>query len=203
MPLRSWKIAALGALVILPVLAGGLDESDQKGTGMATWKTSVAWRKYKAHWKEVPKLASVKQVETAWDASRELRLDLLFPNNPELVSDLNASLGDRLKGRLRRLQTPRGRLPKPDWKERVAETIERVEHRAGAVRGLRAVEVQDSWVEETLVPDLDQHCQALESEVKSLERGLPQDPETALLVAKARAAVESARALLTGQTSKQ
>lgn len=147
---------------------------------------------------KVEEIESLDRLEKLEDqaANLEPALPQPFPHDPDLARSLTAALRDRLVARRRMLQTPRGRLPRPDWKADVTLSVERLDHAAGALRGLRALDVRDPWVDEKLAPAVERCLGAVDAALESLEKQSPGDPDTPPLAARARAATAAARRLL-------
>jgi len=191
-------VAALVALAFLPLSARPLERPAGKGAKMAAWQSSPTWRRYKVAFVKVEEIASLGRLEKLEDQAANIESDLprVFPGDPDLARSLAAVLSDRLVARRRMLQTPRGRLPRPDWKADVTVSVERLDHAAGALRGLRALDGREPWVEEKLAPVVERCLGGVETALESLEKQLPGDPETAPFAARARAALTAARPLV-------
>ncbi len=166
--------------------------------GMNRLSGSPVWRRYEAAFVKVAGIESLDRLEKLEDQAANLEpvLPEVFPDDPDLARSLTAVLRDRLLARRKMLQTPRGRLSRPDWKADVTISVERLDHAAGALRGLRALGAPDPWVDEKLAPVVERCLLAVDAALESLGKQSPGDPDTPPLAARARAAMAAARRLL-------
>lgn len=173
----------------------GPEEDLDVEAGSSRLAGSPTWCRYKAAFVKVEGIKSLDRLEKLEDQAANLE-PILPQVFPDLARSLTAALRDRLVARRRMLQTPRGRLPRPDWKADVTLSVEGLEHAAGALRGLRAHDVRDPWVDEKLAPAVERCLRAVDAALESLEKQSPGDPDTPPLAARARAAMAAARGLL-------
>lgn len=194
--MRLTPAVAVVALACLATPAPPRAAPSSGGPVISSWRSAPAWRRYKAVFGKIEKAGSLGALEKLEDDA--LDLERLLPQalgDAALAGSLAGALGDRLTARRTLLQTPRGRLPRPDWKASAVVATEWVDHVTSAVQGLRALPGRDPWVDGTLVPEVRACAASLEAAVDSLERKLPEDPEVPALVARARAALAAASAV--------
>jgi hypothetical protein len=146
---------------------------------MPRWDKSEVWKQYKRYYTKIGEAKTVPAVEalsdeiSRWDAG----LARLLPEHPVLVEDLRGVLQERIRKRLRVLQVSRGRMPRRDLLKELPLSLKRLRREYGALKGLRALEGSEPWIEQTLLSDL-QHTRAvvatftgdLEKEVSSDSR---------------------------------
>ncbi len=145
---------------------------------MQRWEKANAWKQYKRYYTQLQQAKTARAVEAIDLAVSDFEGDLekIFPEHPRLVQDLMGVLTERATLRLRAVQPSRGRRPKPDDADTLARTLKRLRYEYGALRGLRALDGEDPWVEETFLPDV-QHTRAAVTDLLMLiERGGTEDP---------------------------
>jgi len=211
-------VALAVGFVLRPTLALSTDVAAQKGAPMAGWKTSATWRKYKAFWGAVPTLKTPTSLRQAQQGAAALKLTEVFPDSPEVTANLKAALDDRLAAQAELLDRSLWKGDKRVGEKRVpydptvtlGHSVQLLGHDAGALRGLRRLQIPDPWIAEVLVPAVEGGCQSVETRIAAVERWpearakgwggggaeTPLDPEAQALIADARSAVQSARSVL-------
>jgi hypothetical protein len=156
---------------------------------MPRWDKSELWKQYKRYYTQLGEAKTLAAVEalseeiSRWDAG----LARLLPGAPTLVEDLRGVLQERIRKQLRIVQAPRGRPPRRDVPKELTLSLKRLKREYGALQGLRALEGNEPWLNETLLPDL-QHTRAVvASLVGDLEKDSTREPRTDALLRESQA----------------
>jgi len=191
-----WAFALLVLVQVGPLpLSHGAEK--EGSTKMNNWQTSAAWRKYKAAYTLARVTKSVRvlaKLERELDSSRAA-LERAFARRPEIASELWDALSARIEDSADALRKRLGKRL-PHWRRDLEKSLEALVHESNALRGLRELGAQDSWIDNELGPSVKSLCEGTSHQAILLERYEPNEPTTAPLVAKARQAIANAQDLL-------
>jgi hypothetical protein len=197
MRLSPLRAAALGAVAAIGPMAcaepPGAPGSAGTAAGRTTMKRSDESRvfdEYKRHHDAIDRADSVARLEALADRIDDWQPSIARAFPADLAKDLGALLDEKVKARLRALQKPRGRAPRPDWSAELASFLRRLSVEDRSLQGLRRHGLDDPWIEGTLRPAVERSIAIVESRIEHVAREEPGSP----LLDDARKAVERARA---------
>jgi hypothetical protein len=145
------------------------------------WKTSAGWKQYKRYYTQLKQTKTISELEAV---SSEIddwihALDEAFPGQTALVQALRQLMFLKMSSQRTLLRKPpQGKLPATDFPADLLNTLKVLGVELQVLRGLRALEGTDPWIDKTLLPELHENRASAVDLRQYLEKNLAHDPRT-------------------------